>query len=196
MQVQCNDTDDVAKIGRVVGRYLCKTTKKKCLLNPPHLSPDSAGQSQPNLAELSEEQRNAYLEEDAKRAKRNHKIFLLSKGNGLMTPQDKNFITRIQLQQLVAALPQNAVLHAQHQTKHCLCTSSDPEHSCSFEYFFARSPLSLSLSLSLLLPFHPHTTNTIPEVVRSSSTQMDVPSRCHNTVSSSLSDHEIDTRTR
>ncbi|KIY04046.1 uncharacterized protein Z520_00738 [Fonsecaea multimorphosa CBS 102226] len=55
------------------------------------------------LMELSEEQRRAYLEEDAKRAKRNHKIFLLSKGNGLMTPQDKNFITRIQLQQLVAA---------------------------------------------------------------------------------------------
>lgn len=55
------------------------------------------------LMELSEEQRRAYLEEDARRAKRNHKIFLLSKGNGLMTPQDKNFITRIQLQQLVAA---------------------------------------------------------------------------------------------
>lgn len=53
--------------------------------------------------ELSEEQRSAYLEEDAKRAKRNHKIFLLSRGNGLMTPQDKNFITRIQLQQLVTA---------------------------------------------------------------------------------------------
>jgi DNA topoisomerase 2-associated protein PAT1 len=41
--------------------------------------------------------------EDAKRAKRNHKIFLLSRDNGLMTPQDKNFITRIQLQQLVTA---------------------------------------------------------------------------------------------
>lgn len=54
------------------------------------------------LMNLSEEQRVAYLMEDAKRAKRNHKIFLLSKGNGLMTPQDKNFITRIQLQQLVA----------------------------------------------------------------------------------------------
>lgn len=53
--------------------------------------------------ELSEDQRKAYLEEDAKRAKRNHKIFLLSRGNGLMTPQDKNFITRIQLQQLVTA---------------------------------------------------------------------------------------------
>ena len=41
--------------------------------------------------------------EDAKRAKRNHKIFLMSKNNGLMTPQDKNFITRIQLQQLMTA---------------------------------------------------------------------------------------------
>ncbi len=58
--------------------------------------------------ELSEEQRRAYLEEDAKRAKRNHKIFLLSRGNGLMTPQDKNFITRIQLQQLVAATGNSA----------------------------------------------------------------------------------------
>ncbi|PYI03025.1 topoisomerase II associated protein [Aspergillus sclerotiicarbonarius CBS 121057] len=55
------------------------------------------------LMHLTEDQRIAYLMEDAKRAKRNHKIFLLSKGNGLMTPQDKNFITRIQLQQLVAA---------------------------------------------------------------------------------------------
>lgn len=55
------------------------------------------------LMHLTEDQRTAYLIEDAKRAKRNHKIFLLSKGNGLMTPQDKNFITRIQLQQLVAA---------------------------------------------------------------------------------------------
>ena len=60
------------------------------------------------LMELSEEQRKAYLEEDAKRAKRNHKIFLLSKGNGLMTPQDKNFITRIQLQQLVSATGNSA----------------------------------------------------------------------------------------
>lgn len=60
------------------------------------------------LMELSEEQKRAYLEEDAKRAKRNHKIFLLSKGNGLMTPQDKNFITRIQLQQLVTATGSSA----------------------------------------------------------------------------------------
>ena len=55
------------------------------------------------LMQLSEEDRNALLLEDAKRAKRNHKIYLLSRDNGLMTPQDKNFITRIQLQQLMTA---------------------------------------------------------------------------------------------
>ena len=55
------------------------------------------------LMNLSEEDRKAFLAEDAKRAKRNHKIYLLSRDNGLMTPQDKNFITRIQLQQLMTA---------------------------------------------------------------------------------------------
>ncbi|KAF1936477.1 hypothetical protein EJ02DRAFT_438516 [Clathrospora elynae] len=55
------------------------------------------------LLQLSEGERAAFLEEDAKRAKRNHKIALLAKDNGLMTPQDKNFITRIQLQQLMTA---------------------------------------------------------------------------------------------
>jgi len=55
------------------------------------------------LNQLSEEEKLAYLEQEARRAKRNHKIYLLSKDNGIMTPQDKNFITRIQLQQLVAA---------------------------------------------------------------------------------------------
>ena len=55
------------------------------------------------LMQLSEEDRASFLVEDAKRAKRNHKIYLLSKDNGLMTPQDKNFITRIQLQQLMTA---------------------------------------------------------------------------------------------
>ncbi|KAI9789156.1 MAG: hypothetical protein M1835_001850 [Candelina submexicana] len=55
------------------------------------------------LLQLSDDERAAFLIEDAKRAKRNHKIHLLSKDNGLMTPQDKNFITRIQLQQLVTA---------------------------------------------------------------------------------------------
>jgi DNA topoisomerase 2-associated protein PAT1 len=71
---------------------------------------------------LSEEERNAYLMEDAKRAKRNHKIFLLSKGNGLMTPQDKNFITRIQLQQLVAATGS--------------ATESDPESLLSEDFYY------------------------------------------------------------
>lgn len=55
------------------------------------------------LMALSQEERDAYIEADAKRAKRNHKIHLLAKDNGLMTPQDKNFITRIQLQQLMTA---------------------------------------------------------------------------------------------
>jgi DNA topoisomerase 2-associated protein PAT1 len=55
------------------------------------------------LANLPEDEKNAFLLEEAKRAKRNHKIHLLSRDNGLMTPQDKNFITRIQLQQLVTA---------------------------------------------------------------------------------------------
>jgi DNA topoisomerase 2-associated protein PAT1 len=55
------------------------------------------------MAQMSEEEKAAYLDQETKRAKRNHKIWLLSKDNGLMTPQDKNFITRIQLQQLVTA---------------------------------------------------------------------------------------------
>jgi DNA topoisomerase 2-associated protein PAT1 len=55
------------------------------------------------LMNLTDEEKAAFLIEDAKRAKRNHKIHILSQGNGLMTPQDKNFITRIQLQQLITA---------------------------------------------------------------------------------------------
>ncbi|KAK6221759.1 topoisomerase II-associated protein PAT1 [Colletotrichum tabaci] len=60
-------------------------------------------QPPPHLAHLSEDEKAAYLDQETKRAKRNHKIWLLSKDNGLMTPQDKNFVTRIQLQQLVSA---------------------------------------------------------------------------------------------
>ncbi|KAL9045417.1 MAG: hypothetical protein Q9214_001535 [Letrouitia sp. 1 TL-2023] len=78
-------------------------------IQPPVSSTGLFGQSQAfpiithpqQLMHLSEEDRRAFLVEDAKRAKRNHKIYLLSKDNGLMTPQDKNFITRIQLQQLM-----------------------------------------------------------------------------------------------
>jgi DNA topoisomerase 2-associated protein PAT1 len=69
-------------------------------LGPRHPGPVTHPQQ---LSNLTDEERAAFLAEDAKRAKRNHKIFLLSKDNGLMTPQDKNFITRIQLQQLVTA---------------------------------------------------------------------------------------------
>ncbi|KAI0378027.1 topoisomerase II-associated protein PAT1 [Hypomontagnella monticulosa] len=60
-------------------------------------------QSQAHLAHLSDPEKAAFLEAEARRAKRNHKIHVLSKDNGLMTPQDKSFITRIQLQQLVSA---------------------------------------------------------------------------------------------
>lgn len=69
-------------------------------LGPRHPLPVAHAQQ---LNNLTDEGRAAYLAEGAKQAKRNHKIFLLSKDNGLMTPQDKNFITRIQLQQLVTA---------------------------------------------------------------------------------------------
>ncbi|KAI5921693.1 topoisomerase II-associated protein PAT1 [Camillea tinctor] len=55
------------------------------------------------LSQLSEQEKAAFVEAEARRAKRNHKIFAMSKDNGLMTPQDKSFITRIQLQQLVSA---------------------------------------------------------------------------------------------
>ncbi|KAI6782803.1 DNA topoisomerase 2-associated protein pat1 [Emericellopsis cladophorae] len=60
-------------------------------------------QQHPQFNQMSEEEKAAFLDQETKRAKRNHKIWLLSKDNGLMTPQDKNFITRIQLQQLVSA---------------------------------------------------------------------------------------------
>lgn len=73
------------------------------MMPPPHSTAAPVITHPQQLMQLSEAQREAYLQEDAKRAKRNHKIFLLSRGNGLMTPSDKNFITRIQLQQLVAA---------------------------------------------------------------------------------------------
>lgn len=73
---------------------------------PTHQSQGSVGQQNihpAQVAQLSEEEKAAYLEMEARRAKRNHKIFLLSRDNGIMTPHDKNFITRIQLQQLVSA---------------------------------------------------------------------------------------------
>lgn len=70
---------------------------------PQNRAPQNPLGNPEQLLNLSDEKRAEYMAEDAKRAKRNHKIHLLSKDNGLMTPQDKNFITRIQLQQLVTA---------------------------------------------------------------------------------------------
>ncbi|TRX96686.1 hypothetical protein FHL15_002352 [Xylaria flabelliformis] len=75
-------------------------------MHPMHKSQGSAprGVSQQNqLSDLSEKEKAAFAEAEARRAKRNHKIHLMSGNNGLMTPQDKSFITRIQLQQLVSA---------------------------------------------------------------------------------------------
>lgn len=76
--------------------------------HPVHQSQGSIGR-QPiithpaQMAQLSEPEKVAYLEQEVRRAKRHHKIFTLSRDNGIMTPHDKNFITRIQLQQLVSA---------------------------------------------------------------------------------------------
>ncbi|KAI1110824.1 topoisomerase II-associated protein PAT1 [Nemania sp. NC0429] len=58
---------------------------------------------QHQFSDLSEREKAAFVEAEARRAKRNHKIHQMSGNNGLMTPQDKSFITRIQLQQLVSA---------------------------------------------------------------------------------------------
>ncbi|KAF8242965.1 hypothetical protein K440DRAFT_590266, partial [Wilcoxina mikolae CBS 423.85] len=55
-----------------------------------------------SLQSMTEVDRLKFLEEESKRLKRNHKIAQLARFNGLMTPQDKNFIQRIQLQQLVS----------------------------------------------------------------------------------------------
>lgn len=92
------------------------------LQNPSRLSGDASRLGQPShrqqnsfsrqaptmpagqLTNLSEPEKAAFLDAEARRAKRNHKIHLLSRDNGLMTPHDKSFITRIQLQQLVSAI--------------------------------------------------------------------------------------------
>ncbi|KAI1095003.1 topoisomerase II-associated protein PAT1 [Rostrohypoxylon terebratum] len=77
--------------------------------HPTHRSQHSFGRqpqasaNQPHPPHLSDQDKATFLEAEARRAKRNHKIHVLSKDNGLMTPQDKSFITRIQLQQLVSA---------------------------------------------------------------------------------------------
>ncbi|KAI0441185.1 topoisomerase II-associated protein PAT1 [Xylaria telfairii] len=73
---------------------------------PMHKSQGSIPRGLPQqhqLSDLSEREKAAFVEAEARRAKRNQKIHLMSGNNGLMTPQDKSFITRIQLQQLVSA---------------------------------------------------------------------------------------------
>jgi DNA topoisomerase 2-associated protein PAT1 len=90
---------DAARIGASHQHPGHRTQGSQSGISPmyPHTS------QHPQMAQLSEQEKSAYLDQETKRAKRNHKIWLLSKDNGLMTPQDKNFVTRIQLQQLVAA---------------------------------------------------------------------------------------------
>ncbi|EPS40236.1 hypothetical protein H072_5988 [Dactylellina haptotyla CBS 200.50] len=73
---------------------------------PPHGAqppfPGMPPMAQPQMMQMTEEEKTKFLEDESKRLKRNHKIQQLSRYNGLMTPSDKNFITRIQLQQLVS----------------------------------------------------------------------------------------------
>ncbi|KAF3936275.1 hypothetical protein ABW19_dt0206846 [Dactylella cylindrospora] len=74
-------------------------------MGPPHGPPPFVGGpqiGQQHIMQMTEEEKAKFLEEESKRLKRNHKIAQLSRYNGLMTPSDKNFITRIQLQQLVS----------------------------------------------------------------------------------------------
>lgn len=68
-------------------------------------SPAASGQAllaQLQLPVVDKKEQERLLIEESKRLKRNHKIAQLAPYNGLMTPQDKNWITRIQLQQLVS----------------------------------------------------------------------------------------------
>ncbi|KAI0817584.1 topoisomerase II-associated protein PAT1 [Xylaria sp. FL0064] len=87
-------------------RLSAETTRMALPVQPP-LKPQSTTArgipAQNPLSDLSEREKAAFVEAEARRAKRNHKIHLMSGNNGLMTPQDKSFITRIQLQQLVSA---------------------------------------------------------------------------------------------
>ncbi|KAF8461412.1 topoisomerase II-associated protein PAT1 [Kalaharituber pfeilii] len=103
---------------------------------PHHLQPHSpalpAGipTSIPALAQLqhqTEAERARYLEEESRRLKLNHKIAQLSKYNGLMTPADKNFITRIQLQQLVAVNDDSFVEDFYYQVHSAIQARNNPQ---------------------------------------------------------------------
>ncbi|KAI3328981.1 hypothetical protein HD806DRAFT_268331 [Xylariaceae sp. AK1471] len=87
-------------------RLSAEATRMGMPMHPMHKSQNSISRALPQqhqLSELSEQEKAAFVEAEARRAKRNHKIHQMSGNNGLMTPQDKSFITRIQLQQLVSA---------------------------------------------------------------------------------------------
>ncbi|KAI0538247.1 topoisomerase II-associated protein PAT1 [Xylaria digitata] len=88
-------------------RLPAEATRMTVPTHPSHKTQNPAPrvpqQQQHRLSDLSEREKAAFVEAEARRAKRNHKIHLMSGNNGLMTPQDKSFITRIQLQQLVSA---------------------------------------------------------------------------------------------
>jgi DNA topoisomerase 2-associated protein PAT1 len=87
-------------------RLSAEATRVGMPMHPMHKPQPPVPQGLPQqhpLSELSEQEKAAFVEAEARRAKRNHKIHQMSGNNGLMTPQDKSFITRIQLQQLVSA---------------------------------------------------------------------------------------------
>lgn len=108
IQQQMQPTQILQNPNRMSGDAARMGAQHNLPTGPAHQAQGSVGQ-QPvvghpaQVAPLSEADRAAHLEREAVRAKRNHKIYQLSRDNGIMTPHDKNFITRIQLQQLVSA---------------------------------------------------------------------------------------------
>ncbi|KAI0100341.1 topoisomerase II-associated protein PAT1, partial [Nemania sp. FL0031] len=104
-QQQQNPTITPTQILQNPSRLSSEGTRAGGSMHIAHKSQNSVprGPSQHQLSDLSEREKAAIVEAEARRAKRNYKIQLMSGNNGLMTPQDKNFITRIQLQQLISA---------------------------------------------------------------------------------------------
>lgn len=108
IQQQVQPTHILQNPNRVSGDAARMGMQQNFPTRPAHQSQTHVGQ-QPvatlpvQVAQLSDTDKALHLEREAVRAKRNHKIYQLSRDNGIMTPHDKNFITRIQLQQLVSA---------------------------------------------------------------------------------------------
>ncbi|KAI1438043.1 topoisomerase II-associated protein PAT1 [Xylaria sp. CBS 124048] len=108
MSLQQQQTPPVAptQILQNPNRLPAELTRTGMPLHPGHRTQNSMHlglTQQLQLAGLSEQEKAAFVEAEARRAKRNYKIHLMSGNNGLMTPHDKSFITRIQLQQLISA---------------------------------------------------------------------------------------------